>query len=246
ISVGYFYLKVKEYMKKLNLFKLIPPADDEHEIKNESVSTHLFILLLFISVVILFSYTSLSNVTQTGTIKQPNTEQYLDLYDKYPHILSGTFSGYGSRSFEMLSSLCQLINSAINNELNIFDSNVYVSSTVASKNLVETQINSSINLFIMTTANQFTTSLEIIRDITNGNALVSGEWTNFNFWYDTSLQMTTAFSSAYSIVDGEPCLCSSSVLCKDDCQLFNFITEEILYLIPGFYHGCFVVQTLLQ
>ena len=77
-------------LRKLNLFRSTRPPDrnDEHQLKNELLSTRLFICLLFISLVILVIYTSQVQVTQTITIDSPTLEHYSSLYQDHSQTLT--------------------------------------------------------------------------------------------------------------------------------------------------------------
>jgi hypothetical protein len=70
----------------LNLFK-----DQEkqsiHDMRNQRISTRVFIIFMFITLSILVLYTSLTIVTQTITIKQPTVCAYTELQTKYSQTL---------------------------------------------------------------------------------------------------------------------------------------------------------------
>ncbi|CAF1052282.1 unnamed protein product [Adineta ricciae] len=81
-------IKIKLFVKNLNLFPSVPPSTDEHDLKNQRISTRLFILLLVISLTILLLYNSLVTITQTVYINSPSLHEYSSYYSSYPQTLS--------------------------------------------------------------------------------------------------------------------------------------------------------------
>ncbi|CAF4152874.1 unnamed protein product [Adineta steineri] len=81
------YRKVKSYIQNFNLFPSVPPSTDEHQLRNEKISTRLLIILLTLSLAVLLLYTSLIDVTQTVNEKAPTITKYLELYSTYPQTL---------------------------------------------------------------------------------------------------------------------------------------------------------------
>ena len=80
--------KCKVFCSNLNLFPSIPPTTDEHELRNQRLSTRLFIVCLFISLAILVSYTSLVKITKTINIKEPTLAHYSQLYTTHSQTLT--------------------------------------------------------------------------------------------------------------------------------------------------------------
>ena len=80
--------KFAQFVRNFNIFKSVPPSINEHDLKNERISTRLFIVLLIISLTILLLYNSLINIIQTNNIKKPTFEQYSQLYSLYQEVLT--------------------------------------------------------------------------------------------------------------------------------------------------------------
>ncbi|CAF1411108.1 unnamed protein product [Adineta steineri] len=80
--------KTRFFLQNFNLFPSIPPSTDEYQLRNQRVSTRLFIILLTVSLLILILYTSLINVTQTVNINAPTIAQYSQLYATYPQTVT--------------------------------------------------------------------------------------------------------------------------------------------------------------
>ena len=78
--------KIKEFIITLNLFK-DPEKESAHDLRNQRISTRLFIVLMIITLSVLVLYTSLTIITQTVTIKQPTVNVYTELQTKYSQTL---------------------------------------------------------------------------------------------------------------------------------------------------------------
>ncbi|CAF1592593.1 unnamed protein product [Adineta ricciae] len=76
------------FLKTYNFFPSIPPTQDQQQLRNQLISTRLFIILLTLSLTILLLYNSLITVTQTNTVTFPTITTYLQLYSEYPQSLS--------------------------------------------------------------------------------------------------------------------------------------------------------------
>ena len=71
----------------MNTFESVPPSDDSSVLKNQKISTWLFIFLLISSVAVLLFYNALVPVQKTFTVQQPTYDKYLTLFSKYPNEL---------------------------------------------------------------------------------------------------------------------------------------------------------------
>ncbi|CAF1096560.1 unnamed protein product [Adineta ricciae] len=61
--------------------------NNEFEIRNEIISTRLYLILLFLSLIILTIYSSQVELTKTVIITNPSIEQYISLYDNFHQTL---------------------------------------------------------------------------------------------------------------------------------------------------------------
>ncbi|CAF1587252.1 unnamed protein product, partial [Adineta steineri] len=82
------YQKSKFFFLNLNLFPSVPPTTHEHQLRNQRISTRLFIFLLTILLFILLLYTSLINITETVNVKAPSIIEYEQLYNSYSQTLT--------------------------------------------------------------------------------------------------------------------------------------------------------------
>jgi len=70
----------------LNSFK-DPEKQSVHDLRNQRISTRIFIVLMIITLSILVLYTSLMIITQTRTVKQPTVSVYMELQKQYSQTL---------------------------------------------------------------------------------------------------------------------------------------------------------------
>ncbi|CAF1042229.1 unnamed protein product [Adineta steineri] len=80
--------KTKHLFLNFNIFASVPPTTNEHQLRNQRISTRLFIILLIILLSILLLYTSLINITQTVNVKAPSIQEYEQLYNSYNQTLT--------------------------------------------------------------------------------------------------------------------------------------------------------------
>ena len=80
------YTRLKNKIQTLNLFEDIEKTEEE-DLKNQRISTRIFLILLFLSIISLLIYASLAIVTKTVVIQQPSITIYKDLQSKYPNTL---------------------------------------------------------------------------------------------------------------------------------------------------------------
>ncbi|CAF1009990.1 unnamed protein product [Adineta steineri] len=87
-SVSKLWKTAEVLFSNLNLFPSVPPTTDEYQLRNQRISTRLFISLLIILLTILFLYISLINITQTVNVKAPSIQEYTQLYNSYSQALT--------------------------------------------------------------------------------------------------------------------------------------------------------------
>jgi hypothetical protein len=289
--VSAFWQGTKSFFQNLNLFPSAPPTTDEYELRNERISTRLFIILLTIILTVLLLYTSLATVTKTVNVETPTLAQYSKLYATYPQTLTcpcttisinygkflhveysfhqvcssvfvtenwisylaaanahkslytDDFRASGTFTFQALSAFCDLINRTISDSLTVFYSSQYVSAYVTPSELFQSQAQSLFLQFISTTTNEFLLSVDMIRDITQSNALLSGLFSN----YVVSLPGGHVDTFTYPKDYGD-CTCSFSAKCVEQFSIYNNVTVDyiVLFTVPGLYFGCYFVESLFQ
>jgi hypothetical protein len=140
------------------------------------------------------------------------------------------FRSTGSLGFQALRTFCNLADQTINHSLTQFYSDQYISASVTPQRSFEAEIGSSIDKFQSSSKSSFSLSLAMIRNTTQANALFSALETNCELYltYDR-----TKFGMRHK--EYKDCNCAFSSKCTE--QFYN---------VPGFYAGCFVVESLFQ
>ncbi|CAF1025688.1 unnamed protein product [Adineta steineri] len=287
-SASELFHKVEHFFLNLNLFPSVPPTTNKYQLRNQRISTRLFIFLLTILLSTLLLYISLINITEIVNVKAPSIREYEQLYNSYNQTLTcdctqisinyekfieiqytlhqvcysdfvtqewfdylvawpgndgpfyDTFRVMGVFVFQALSTLCILVDRTILNRLTQFNSTQYVSASVAPSNVFQLQTDAFVSQFLSSTTNEFLLSLAMIRKTTQGNALASGQFTNYRFYYDSDSDLFT-ISAQYS-----DCTCSSSATCIDQFEVLYYPNYTKIFPIPGLYTGCYIIEALLQ
>ncbi|CAF4032982.1 unnamed protein product, partial [Adineta steineri] len=147
----------------------------------------------------------------------------------------------GTFVFQALYTLCVLVDETISNRLSQFYSNQYVSASVISSNIFQLQTKALISQFISSTTNDFLLSFNMIRKTTQSNALLSGQLTNYRFYFDESNYNVFTKSVRYG-----DCTCSSSATCINQYTVINYPNFTKMFPLPGLYTGCYIIESLLQ
>ena len=158
------------------------------------------------------------------------------------------FHYIGGPMFFALSSFCRLSRTTVTDGIVVFNATQIISATALPLNIFKSETEDLIRSFISKTTQEFARSLEFIRDQIQYNGIMSGLQTNF--YYITTLPLWTEYSPGYefnsvSSVYGDQssnCSCDNTPFCK----IPAFIDDENSFHIPGFYYGCYIVESLLQ
>ena len=274
-------------IKDTNTFESVPPSDDSSVLKNQKISTWLFIFLLISSVAVLLFYNALVPVQKTFTVQQPTYDKYLTLFSKYPnelqcpcktvsviydrfiqvnyslHYICSSFlvseqwakkvsvKYFGSAyrhddfratsdfAFQGLRSFCQLTEETLQNSLSSFYSNQYVSAYLTPSDLFRQQNEAHIQQFISSTIKIFLSALSLIRETTQANAQLSGMQTNYDAY------MWGGYTPLFYGVEYSGCSCTETVSCVAPSVVYNKNRNSVLFTVPGFYSGCFIIEALL-
>jgi hypothetical protein len=269
-QIRLLFPKLKHYLLNFNVFPSVPPSTDEHELRNQRISTRIFIVLLILSTAILLLYTSLVTVTKTINVQTPNLEKYSQLYSTYSRTLtcpctkisvdygkflriehtlhqvcSSIFSANDFRwispsAFRTLMTLCDLINSTISDSLTQFYSNQYISASITPPEIFKAEAQLLTDQLRSSTTNSFSLSLSMIQKTTKANNLFSAVGANYIFFVRAGSNDIHTRSESYG-----NCSCASSSTCIFQSILVQFHNPTILFSVPGFYGGCYVIDGLL-
>jgi hypothetical protein len=149
------------------------------------------------------------------------------------------FRSTSSSSFQALATFCDLSQSAISESLSQFYSNQYMSVYAITELSFNGQIPFLIDQFVSSTTNSFLFSFSMIRRSIQSNALFSGLKTNYI--QEVQDNDVLSLSETYN-----GCHCASSATCIYPSAIYNYPNTTSLFKIPGFYTGCYIIESLLQ
>ncbi|CAF4419512.1 unnamed protein product, partial [Adineta steineri] len=72
---------------ELNLFKKIPPSQDENILQQERHTTRLYLILFFLALTILILFTSITPQSISVTVPSPSFTDFIQLYAKHSDTL---------------------------------------------------------------------------------------------------------------------------------------------------------------
>ncbi|CAF3892210.1 unnamed protein product [Rotaria sordida] len=154
----------------------------------------------------------------------------------------------GDAIFQTIASFCQVSLAAINDGLLEFDQTSFITvQTIPEDQLVE-QTQALIDLFISTSENEFISSLQIIRDTIHANVLLSG----FETTMSTEFRIPDGWSNQIGIIPKtynmtSSCSCYNDPTCIEPIGLYTLSPNNtLIYLIPGFFIGCYIVEATLK
>ncbi|CAF1160810.1 unnamed protein product [Adineta steineri] len=104
-----WFLQFRTKIKRINLFKDIDKTNEE-DIKNQKISTIIFLILFIISIVALFLYSSLTPITKTVVLEQPSLSDYQQLEEKYSNTLLCTCTSVSNEFNKFISSFTPTFN----------------------------------------------------------------------------------------------------------------------------------------
>ena len=146
-------------------------------------------------------------------------------------------------AFQALKGLCELINQTLSDSLTQFYFVQYVSASVTSSDLLQSQTEALIDQLRSTTINHFRSSLSTVRNITQSNAILSSRLTNYALYYNN---FTSSISFTTRIYSHLSCHCAISPTCVEETSFYNPSNGLVVFLVPGFYGGCYAIESLLQ
>ena len=151
------------------------------------------------------------------------------------------FRSAGILLFQALNGFCNMVQQTILDNLIRFYSTEYVSGSVTSADLFQTQIKESTIKFREATVASFLSSLSIIRSTTHGNGLLSASLTDFFFRESLDNSRVRLVAQSYGA-----CSCDTTNTCVQPLSVYNTSHRTILFTVPGFYMGCYAIEALLQ
>lgn len=150
----------------------------------------------------------------------------------------------GGSYFRLLSQVCHMAQYTVEKASEEFIHQGYLSTQALPKRLLYLQIESHWNHYKNYTAVKFSRSLELIREMTHGNNLVSSTMLNWNYeitddWFSPSIIPVPV------VMNGD-CSCATRHDCIESAVISDEQDWNNAFIIPGWYIGCSVLDTLLK
>lgn len=198
-------------------------------------------------------------VCQSEFVSQDWIEFLFDYNESYYSILD--FRSTGSSQFQLLAALCQLANASFDlAQANIIDASTLISVQLISPTSLLAQANALIQQFRLVSPNSYVRILNLIRGLTAGNKLVPTMLTLFAYRilqiYEDSEEEIVRDGGSYITTNGELCYCNTQATCSSPSGIYENATPSStwdLYFtifhritIPGFFMGCYALESLLQ
>ncbi|CAF0797767.1 unnamed protein product [Adineta steineri] len=143
--------------------------------------------------------------------------------------------------FQLLSLFCEQAKETIDNALEIFLRTEFISSQVLTQESFENQINSSIEIWKLTTTNTFKRTIQLIQRIYQGNQLISSILTG-TFVVDENSEIYVSSEK----LKGCNCILSSS--CNLTLEIYGFSGGSFYlsnpYPVSNIFYGCYPTQSL--
>ena len=152
------------------------------------------------------------------------------------------FRSTGRQIFLALKALCTLVGQTISTNLVQFYATNYVSAVAISTDTFKSQSEAFIQQFISSTTSNFALSLRRIRDITQANSLASALSNNVRF---AGTSRSEELLMRWVTYDND-CICASNSECTGASNIYKNSSHSLWWPVPGFYAGCFSLQTLRQ
>ncbi|CAF1341472.1 unnamed protein product [Adineta ricciae] len=166
-------------------------------------------------------------------------EWILSFSDNNSPLFFDDFRMTASYAFQTLQTLCMLSQQTIENNLMKFYSEEYINLNILPPVMFQPNIELRVSKFMEFSKNDFLLSFTMIRKIIQANGLLSGLQTNYQF-----MAQNTEVHTISNIYNG--CSCSVSPTCITQSMIYDVSSYTSLFSIPGFYTGCYVVESLLQ
>jgi hypothetical protein len=146
---------------------------------------------------------------------------------------------FGVPQFQLLSSLCTLANETLTEAIAQFSTNIITNERVQCSESIETQTESILSQFRLSTPRTFVRTLDFIRYMAQGNGIVSSIFSNWHFVsLHTRVQNDALWAELHSYANGS-CSCGTNAMCSSEASFNGSI-------VPGFRVGCYPLEALLQ
>ena len=169
------------------------------------------------------------------------------------------FRTEASAVFQSLESLCQLSKDYAIQSIDSFNKDLFISQEVLQESIFQSQINSIIQQFQLSSPIEFSTQLKLVRKLLAGNRFLSALQTDYMQWYvNWQNDIVTIVIHSRLLISAEAttsCTCRIHIDCKAESFILDQFgqlgqeyfpsRDKVLMEIPGMSHGCLPVNTIL-
>ncbi|CAF1269656.1 unnamed protein product [Adineta ricciae] len=146
-----------------------------------------------------------------------------------------------STQFRLLSSLCNITKSTVDQSKSSFLSNKLVSVVTIPKSLFEAQLNSMVTLLITHTPRNFRRTLDFIINGHQFNQLQDQFMSSWKMVYSTS-QENYLFRTVPVVYNNDTCICATGM--STCSRALSFLNSSTAITVPGFNAGCSTILGL--
>ncbi|UJR18419.1 hypothetical protein I4U23_005324 [Adineta vaga] len=167
-------------------------------------------------------------------------QQWFDyLYDE-TKIYEKSYHSTASAQFQILSSLCKQAQVAVNNSLIQFYSTKLISGQLIPSDLLQIQVNTTVNSFKKAMPQTFKQALNMISSLIHGNTFITSYESNWKFTVLGTYSGAPIYTNPQSY--GNSCSCATSLKCSQEVIL----TGNLNSTLSGLFIGCYPLESLLQ
>ena len=141
-----------------------------------------------------------------------------------------------SAYFQLLSVLCQLVQTTVQNSIDDFLFETFLNTEIISEDQFISRMKDKTNQLENRTVLLLSNPLELVRAVVHGNSYVSSYALNWYFWVNDTRPFMAVESSPMTLHNN--CSCGTNRHCSDPDAFSSFI--------PGWVLGCSIVETLFK
>ncbi|CAF1538112.1 unnamed protein product [Adineta ricciae] len=141
--------------------------------------------------------------------------------------------------FRTLFLLCNVVKTTVMNNLIRFYSKTLISKQIQSKDVIQYQTENAITRFRSTICKTFVLTLDLIREMGQGNGILASIQSNWYFQTLRKEDLAFLWAKPRSYGNEKNCSCATNSMCNSLAKIDNSS-------IPGFRIGCYIIDSLLQ
>ena len=201
------------------------------------------------------------------------TQRWIDylFYQNTSYYFQLDFRHSASGEFQLLRTLCQHAKTTVDDSLRQFYLTRYITNQLVAAERLEIEVNSSIELFQITTPSLFQSSLRLIREAIKGNQIFSGTETLFvlefeDHWQEEVYMNNIYYSETRALFKGFSCVCNDEFECQLQQGVYAGMTQydyagsywlgrqptaavsaiNATILLPGLFAGCLPIESVMR